>query len=216
MDEVKKTNSGVCCDVCECVHNLDGCNCEMDTIKVTKGKEDKAHFCKTFRGYGADYGKCSSKKETYFGYKVHALITLEGFITDFEITPASVDDRIGLRDLTDEKSNITILGDKGYVGEELFEYMQKAHICLMALKRSNSKEQYPKNVRRLIFRLRRRVETVFSQLSEQLHAERVLAKSMRGLKTRLVNKILAYDLCMVINHLFGKTYDIQKIKQLIF
>ena len=188
----------------------------IDSFPLPVCKFGRAHFCKTFRGYGADYGKCSSKKETYFGYKVHALITLEGFITDFEITPASVDDRIGLRDLTDEKSNITILGDKGYVGEELFEDMQKAHICLMALKRSNSKEQYPTNVRRLIFRLRRRVETVFSQLSEQLHAERVLAKSMRGLKTRLVNKILAYDLCMVINHLFGKTYDIQKIKQLIF
>lgn len=188
----------------------------IDSFPLPVCKFGRAHFCKTFHGYGADYGKCSSKKETYFGYKVHALITLEGFITDFEITPASVDDRIGLRDLTDEKSNITILGDKGYVGEELFEDMQKAHICLMALKRSNSKEQYPKNVRRLIFRLRRRVETVFSQLSEQLHAERVLAKSMRGLKTRLVNKILAYDLCMVINHLFGKTYDIQKIKQLIF
>ena len=188
----------------------------IDSFPLPVCKFGRAHFCKTFRGYGADYGKCSSKKETYVGYKVHALITLEGFITDFEITPASVDDRIGLRDLTDEKSNITILGDKGYVGEELFEDMQKAHICLMALKRSNSKEQYPKNVRRLIFRLRRRVETVFSQLSEQLHAERVLAKSMRGLKTRLVNKILAYDLCMVINHLFGKTYDIQKIKQLIF
>ena len=188
----------------------------IDSFPLPVCKFGRAHFCKTFRGYGADYGKCSSKKETYFGYKVHALITLEGFITDFEITPASVDDRIGLRDLTDEKSNITILGDKGYVGEELFEDMQKAHICLMALKRSNSKEQYPTNVRRLIFRLRRRVATVFSQLSEQLHAERVLAKSMRGLKTRLVNKILAYDLCMVINHLFGKTYDIQKIKQLIF
>ena len=188
----------------------------IDSFPLPVCKFGRVHFCKTFRGYGADYGKCSSKKETYFGYKVHALITLEGFITDFEITPASVDDRIGLRDLTDEKSNITILGDKGYVGEELFEDMQKAHICLMALKRSNSKEQYPKNVRRLIFRLRHRVETVFSQLSEQLHAERVLAKSMRGLKTRLVNKILAYDLCMVINHLFGKTYDIQKIKQLIF
>lgn len=188
----------------------------IDSFPLPVCKFGRAHFCKTFRGYGADYGKCSSKKETYFGYKVHALITLEGFITDFEITPASVDDRIGLRDLTDEKSNITILGDKGYVGEELFEDMQKAHICLMALKRSNSKEQYPKNVRRLIFRLRRRVETVFSQLSEQLHAERVLAKSMHGLKTRLVNKILAYDLCMVINHLFRKTYDIQKIKQLIF
>ncbi|MGN0748670.1 MAG: DUF1540 domain-containing protein [Christensenellales bacterium] len=43
-----KTNKGVCCDVCDCVHNLDGCNCEMDTIKVTKGKTDEAHFCKTY------------------------------------------------------------------------------------------------------------------------------------------------------------------------
>ena len=41
------------------------------------------------------------KKETYYGYKVHALITLEGYITSFEITPASTDDREGLRDLAD-------------------------------------------------------------------------------------------------------------------
>ena len=34
-------------------------------------------YCKAFRGHGADYGKCPSKKETYYGYKVHALITLE-------------------------------------------------------------------------------------------------------------------------------------------
>lgn len=39
------------------------------------------------------------KKETYYGYKVHALITLEGYIASFEITPASTDDREGLRDL---------------------------------------------------------------------------------------------------------------------
>ena len=35
------------------------------------------------------------KKETYYGYKVHALITLEGYIASFEITPASTDAREG-------------------------------------------------------------------------------------------------------------------------
>ena len=60
--------------------------------------------CKVFRDHGADYGKCPSKKETYFGYKVHALITLEGYITAFEITPVSTDDREGLRDLMDNCS----------------------------------------------------------------------------------------------------------------
>ncbi len=59
------------------------------------------------------------KKETYFGYKVHALITLEEYITAFEITAASVDDREGLRDLVKGKEGLVALGDKGYVGETL-------------------------------------------------------------------------------------------------
>ena len=71
-------------------------------------------------------------------------------------------------------------------------------------------------MRQLIFGLRRRIETVFSQLSEQLHAERVLAKSFQGLCTRLVNKILAHNLCMVFQHLFGTSCELGKIKQLIF
>ena len=128
------------------------------------------------------------QKETYFGYKVHAMITLEGYITTFEITPASADDREGLRDLVEAKSGLVILGDKGYVGENFIKEMSDQGICLMALKRSNSKANWPKPVRQLIFQLRRRVETVFSQLSEQLHAERVLAKSFQGLYARLAKQ----------------------------
>ena len=113
-------------------------------------------------------------------------------------------------------SNITILADKGYVGEKLMQEMQEQTICLFALKRSNSKENWPKSVRQLIFKLRRRVETVFSQLSGQLNAERVLAKSFQGLCTRLVNKVLAYNLCIALNSIFGETCELGKIKELIF
>ena len=78
-------------------------------------KFGRARYCRSFRGYGADYGKCPSKKETYFGYKVHALVTLEGYITAFEITAASVDDREGLRGLVEGKEGLVVLGDKGVV-----------------------------------------------------------------------------------------------------
>ena len=70
-----------------------------------------------FRGLGADYGKCPSKKETYFGYKVHVTITLEGYVPAFEVTPASTDDREGLCDMVDEQSGIVMLGDKDYTGK---------------------------------------------------------------------------------------------------
>lgn len=190
--------------------------CIIDSFPLAVCKFGRARYCKTFRDSGADYGNCPSKKETYFGYKVHALITLEGYITAFEITPASTDDREGLRDLMDGCSNVTILADKGYVSGKLFQEMQKQNICLFALKRSNSKENWPKPVRQLVFKLRRRVETVFSQLSGQLNAERVLAKSFQGLCTRMVNKILAYNLCIALNSIFNEACELGKIKKLIF
>ena len=34
------------------------------------------------------YGRCPSKKQTYFGFKFHALTTIDGFLTDYVITPA--------------------------------------------------------------------------------------------------------------------------------
>lgn len=179
-------------------------------------KFGRAHYCHSFCTEGANYGRCPSKKETYFGFKVHALITLEGYISAFEITPASVDDREGLRDFAENHLGLVILGDKGYTGEALSADMQNKGICLMSLKPSNYKKNWPTEIRRLIFRFRRRVETVFSQLSGQLNAERVLAKSFRGLCTRLQNKVLGHNLCMAFNSIFLEPCDIGKIKQLIF
>ena len=78
----------------------------------------RAYFCKAFRVDSATYSKNPSKKQTYFGFKVHVITTFAGAITAFEITPANIDDRKGLEDLNLElKSNSIILGDKGYVSD---------------------------------------------------------------------------------------------------
>ena len=188
----------------------------IDSFPLPVCRFGRARYCRSFRADGANYGRCPSKKETYYGFKVHALITLEGYITAFEITPASVDDREGLRDLAENHLGLVILGDKGYTGRILWEDMKQQGVCLMSLKPSNYKENWPREVRQLIFRFRRRVETVFSQLTEQTNAERVLAKSFRGLCTRLQNKILGHNLCMAFNSIFREPGDIGKIKELIF
>lgn len=143
-------------------------------------------------------------------------LPLEGYSTAFKITLASIDDWEGLRDFAENHLNLVILGDKGYTGEQLLEDMRSKSICLMSLKPSSYKTNWPKEVRQLIFRFRRRVETVFSQLSEQMKAERVLAKSFRGLCTRLQNKILGHNLCMAFNSIFREACDIGRIKQLVF
>ena len=73
----------------------------------------------------------SIQKETYFGFKVHALITIEGYVTAFEITPASVDDREGLRDLAENHLRVTIFGDKAILGKTFCRIMREKGICLI-------------------------------------------------------------------------------------
>lgn len=91
----------------------------IDNFPLVVRKFESERYCHSFRGRGADYRKCSLKKETYLGYKVHAMITLEAYITIFEILSASTDNREGLRDIVEGQSSFVILGDKGYIGESL-------------------------------------------------------------------------------------------------
>lgn len=46
----------------------------IDSFPLPVCKFGRAHFCSSFRTDGVDYGKCPSKKETYFGFKVHVKI----------------------------------------------------------------------------------------------------------------------------------------------
>ena len=135
---------------------------------------------------------------------------MEGYIASFEITPASTDDREGLRDLTAHWSNVTILADKGYVGKNMGQEMQEKNICLFARNVPTVRKTGQNPYVSYIFKQRRRVETVFSQLSGQLNAERVLAKNFQGLCTRLVNKVLAYNLCIASNIFSVKPVKLEK------
>lgn len=188
----------------------------IDSMPIPVCKFGRAHFHKNFK-HKADYGKCTSKKETYFGFKLHALITLDGYLTDFTLTPANVDDRTAIWELTDESSLLTIIADKGYISDKLSsELKSEKRVTLVSLKRAKSKNPLSKTFRQMIFKARRRIETTFSQLSEQLNIQRVLAKSMWGFISRITNKVLAHNICYFINKILNTNPDISKIKELVF
>lgn len=188
----------------------------VDSMPIPVCKFGRALFHKTFK-QEAEYGRCPSKKETYYGFKLHVISTFEGFITDFIVTPANVDDREAVWDLVDSYNSITVLGDKGYINRNLNPMLKnEKNISLLFIKRNNSKNPYPKWLRQMIFKIRRRIETSFSQLAEQLNVNRVRAKSLWGFFTRIQTKILGHNLCYLINKILGKDIDIGHIKELIF
>lgn len=179
-------------------------------------KFGRAHFHKTFKGV-AVYGRCASKKETYYGFKLHTLNTLDGYLTDYILTPANIDDRVSLWDLVENKTNLTLIADKGYIGEQHANALfNQRKITLITMKRNKTKFQFPKEFRQLIFKKRRLIENVNSQLTEQLNISKILAKSLLGIIARLETKILAHNLCYFINVVQNNTESVRKIKGLIF
>lgn len=171
----------------------------VDSFPLEVCKLGRAHFCKTFRADEVVYSKNSSKKQTYFGFKVHVITTCAGAVKAFEITLANVDDRIAFEDLSlVVKAGSVIIDDKGYISEPLAEKLKAQGQILLALKRKNAHQPYTPSLRQEIFRQRRRIETTFSQLNEQLNSQRVLAKSFCGLSSRLLTKFLAFNLCLLL------------------
>ena len=86
---------------------------------------------------------------------------------------------------------------------------------MISMKKDNDPNPDPKPLRQLIFKLRRRIETSFSQLSDQFNIESTRAKSVWGLVTRLHSKFLAFNLCFAVNWLLGVD-NIARIKSLVF
>ncbi len=60
----------------------------------------------------AALGYCASKKETFYGYRLVLLTTLEGVLTDWGLLPANADEREGALDLLFDYQNLVTLGTR--------------------------------------------------------------------------------------------------------
>ena len=92
---------------------------------------------KTFKGI-AQKGKCSMG--WFFGFKLHLICNECGELLNFMITPGDVDDRKSL----EYKSFVEfiygkLVGDKGYIGKNLFERLFVDGIQLITKLKSNMK-----------------------------------------------------------------------------
>lgn len=137
-----------------------------------------------------DWGYCASQGLYYYGYKLHAVCGISGVIYSFDMTAASVHDLHYLKDVQWEYHDCMILGDKGYLNAEVQQNLfDTANITLEVPYRLNQKKRRPPSW--AYKRYRKRIETIFSQLDDNLLMIRNYAKQTCWLFTRMVGKIAA-------------------------
>lgn len=145
-----------------------------------------------------DWGYCASQGLHYYGYKLHAVCGIRGVIHSYDMTAASVHDLHFLKDVRWEYHDCMMLGDKGYLSTEVqLNLFNVANITLEVPYRLNQKNWRPPSW--AYKRFRKRIETVFSQLNDNLMMIRNYAKQSCGLFTRMAGKIAAMTFMQYVN-----------------
>ncbi|QZO94907.1 IS982 family transposase [Riemerella anatipestifer] len=161
-------------------------------------RSTRSKICKEQSYSSPTYGYCASQKLYFYGYKLHAVCSLNGVIKNFDISPASVHDIHYLKDIGEQMRNCTLIGDRGYLSAKVqIDLSNYANIKLDTPMRSNQKDYIPQFS--LYKKKRKRIETFFSQLCDQFMIKRNYAKTFEGFKTRIISKITAATVIQYIN-----------------
>ena len=165
----------------------------IDSLPVPVCRFARAHRCRSFRGLAA-FGYDPLAHQTYYGLRLHLRVTWPGVITAAVLAPANDADRAVAPQLL---AGLTgwALGDGGYWSPSLRAELAPAGLNLIAPPRTK-----PGAVRwpAWLVQMRRRIETVLSQLVERYHAKRVRARDEWHLIARWMRKLASHTVAVLL------------------
>jgi hypothetical protein len=169
----------------------------IDGLPIPVCKFARAHFSSIFKGDAA-YGYCASKREHFYGFRGHVVISSSGVISSATFAAANIDERDVCPGLVSNLEG-TLLGDKGYIRPSLKKDLELGNLNLQTPVRENMKEERPASFLKRMMSTRRLIETVIGQLSDRFHIEKVRAKDLWHQASRFWRKVLAHTVCVKIN-----------------
>lgn len=129
----------------------------------------------------------------FFGFKLHLICNEKGELLNFMITPGDVDDRKPL----DYKAFVEVLygklvGDKGYIGKDLFQRLFVDGIQLITKLKNNMKGALMSISDKLLLRKRAIIETVNDELKNIARLEHSRHRSVENYVVNTLAALTAY------------------------
>jgi hypothetical protein len=168
----------------------------VDSFAVRVCSFAKAPRHKSFAGI-ASRGFDAITRAVFFGFDAHLRVAWPGVIVRASLAPANEHDRwVAEYDLlAGAKEGTLVVGDTDYWSPVLRESLARYGVSLIAPKKTNKRrEKHPWPA--WLTNLRRRVETVASQLVERYGAKRVRARDLWHVSSRWFRKILSHTCCV--------------------
>ena len=149
-----------------------------------------------------DYGYCASHSRYFWGVRLHALFALDGTPRAYSLCSPKRDEReVGLELLRScrREGGEILLSDKGYAGREFAAAVKELQATLVRPKRKNEQGEGPH-----LAPLRQRIESIFNTCKDILTLERHRARTLEGLKERILQRFLCLAACISLNYQLGR------------
>ena len=162
----------------------------VDSTPLRVCRNQRIHIHKVFKGI-AQRGKCSMG--WFFGFKLHLICNEKGELLNFMITPGDVDDRKPL----EYKAFVEfiygkLVGDKGYISQNLFKRLFVDGIQLITKLKNNMKGALMSVSDKLLLRKRAIIETVNDELKNIAQVEHSRHRFFDNFMVNLLGAIAAY------------------------
>lgn len=179
----------------------------LDSAPIPACTYHRSNDCQTVSG--PEYASVmASKGGKLYGHRFYATITHSQLIDRWMLAPAAPREGKLSPAFFQDQSHLWILADNGFHAPTEMQWLaQTRDIDLITARRHTDHEQWVKPFRRLLDRLRRRIETAFSVLTTVFHLEAPGSRSLTGLIARIATSVLAYNLSFLTNIELSKLYE---------
>ena len=162
----------------------------VDSTPLRVCRNQRILIHKTFKGV-AQRGKCSMG--WFFGFKLHLICNEKGELLNFMITTGDVDDRKPL----EYKAFVEfiygkLVGDKGYISQNLFEKLFVDGIQLITKLKNNMKGAMMSVLDKLLLRKRSIIETVNDELKNIAQIEHSRHRNFDNFMVNMLGALAAY------------------------
>jgi transposase len=150
----------------------------------------------------ADYGYCASHSRFFWGFRLHALCSPDGTPRAIALTSPKLDEReVALKLLARAKRQgaVTVIADKGYAGKEFAIKACELDATIVRPRRKDEPGRGPH-----LAPIRQRIESIFWTCKDILTLERHGARTLPGLRERILQRFLTLAAAITLNHQLGR------------
>jgi transposase len=127
----------------------------------------------------------------FYGFKLHLVINERGELLSLTLTPGQVDDRRPVAKLVRQLWG-KLFGDRGYLGQELFEQLWTEGLQLITKLKRNMKNKLMPVLDKLLLRKRALIESVNDQLKNISQIEHTRHRSAANGIVNMLAAVVAY------------------------